>query len=125
MTMTRAEQNVDMMARLYDCRSAARGILGGSYKKTLEPWRGLIGRVMAAKELSTLQAAIDIGKHIDPSDGMSLMLAMAAAVEMIESPGEAVGAVDPCDGVVDGCPRAAESLSSLTVAAAPAPKEED
>ncbi len=35
-----------------------------------------------------------------------------------------VGAVDPVDGVVEGCPRASESLHSLTVAAAPAPKEE-
>lgn len=96
--MTRTEQDVDMMARLYDCRSASRGILGASYKNTLKPWRGLIGRVMVAKDFSTLQAVIDIGKHIDPSDGMSLMLAMAAAVEMIESP-EAADAVDLVDGV--------------------------
>ncbi len=37
---------------------------------------------------------------------------------------QAVDAVDPCGGVVEGCPRATEDLSSLTAAAAPAPKEE-
>ncbi len=95
-TMTRAEQDADMTARLYDCRSAARGILGASYVDTLKPWRDLVARVMAAKRMTVLQAAIDIGKHIEPSDGLSLMLAFAASVEMIESP-QATDAVDPVD----------------------------
>jgi hypothetical protein len=84
-TMTRAERDIEMTARLYDCRSAARGILGPSYVSTLRPWREFVGRVMEAKKLSTLQAVIDIGKHIDPCDGTALMLVMAAGVEMIES----------------------------------------
>jgi hypothetical protein len=83
--MNGIEQQVEMTGRLYDCRRAARWILGASYVDTLKPWRDLIARVMMAKRLSTLQAVIDIGGHIEPHDGMTLMLAFTAAVEMIES----------------------------------------
>lgn len=83
---SRAEQDIEMMNRLYDCRRAARGILGESYETTLKPWRDFVGRVMQAKSLTVLQAVIDIGLHLEPHDGMSLMLVMAAGVEMIEQP---------------------------------------
>jgi hypothetical protein len=92
-----AERDAEMTARLYDCRSAARGILGDSYVETLKPWRAVVEKVMAAKGKTVLSAVIDIGLHIDPSDGIALMLVMAAGVEMLESPGSGLR-VDPVDG---------------------------
>lgn len=84
---SRAEQNVEMADRMYDCRRAARGILGKNYAERLEPWRELIARVMTVKGKTTLSAAIAIGQSIDASDGIALMLLFAAAVEMVEEAG--------------------------------------
>jgi hypothetical protein len=85
--MTRAEQNVKVASDLYDARRAARFLLGASYVETLRPYRDFIGRVMAAEGLTVLRAALKIGLSIPPSDAIPLMCVMAAAVEMIESPG--------------------------------------
>lgn len=119
--MNRAEQNIDMMNWLYDCRRAARGILGDSYAATLTPWREFIRRVMQAKGLSTLPAALDIGKHVEPHDGLSLMLVFAAGVELIESPA-LTNAIDPTDGSDNGMtPR--ENASSPEHKSLPEPQE--
>lgn len=85
--MRLAEQNVQIADRLYECRRAARSLLGANYTATLQPWRDLIDLAKVAKGLTTLQAAIDLSGHLDPAvdEGMALMLIFAAAVETLEA----------------------------------------
>lgn len=82
--MTRAEDNINVAADLYEARRAARFLLGAKYTETLEPYREFIARVMVAENLPVLRAALKIGQSIPASDGVPLMCVMAAAVEMIE-----------------------------------------
>jgi len=84
--MTRAEQKVQVAADLYEARRAARFLLRDSYEATLRPYRELIARVMADRQVPVLSAALMLGQEIPPADGIPLMCVMAAAVEMIESP---------------------------------------
>jgi hypothetical protein len=83
--LQRHKADVKLAAWLYDCRSAARGLLGDSYAETLKPYRAFISRVMREKKLPVLRATLDIGKHIAEGDPVPLMMLMAAAVEMMES----------------------------------------
>lgn len=82
--MTRHDEDIEMTARLYECRTAARSILGAGFDSTLEPWRAVIAARMQAQHCSVLQAVIDLGAPL--VDGLALMLLMAAAVELIEQP---------------------------------------
>lgn len=83
--MTRHEQTLTIVARCYECREAARLLLRERYDSTVQSWRQLIAERMAREQKSILQAALVIGQAIPPSDGVPLMMLMAATVEMIES----------------------------------------
>jgi hypothetical protein len=84
--MTRAEQDINTAAKLYEARRAAKFILGARYAETLRPYRDFIGHVMASEGLPVLRAALKIGLSIPPTDAIPLMCVMAAAVEMMEEP---------------------------------------
>lgn len=73
-------------ARMYECRRAARSILGDKFDATIAPWKAVIADHMQRERRSVLQALIDLGAriHEDDVDGVLLMLLTAAAVEMIE-----------------------------------------
>lgn len=95
MLKTRAEQDVKMAGRLYECRDAARLILGSRYAETIAPWKVVIGAHMHAGTLSVLQAVIRIGHTLRGDDATVLMLVMAAAVEMMEHPASAASLAVP------------------------------
>lgn len=77
--MTRAEQNVELTADLYEARRAARFLLRDRYAETLQPYRDFIARVMADESLPVLRAALKIGQSIPPADAIPLMCVLAAA----------------------------------------------
>lgn len=77
-------QDLNVTAKLYECRDAARWILGETYDDTLYPWRGVIADYMAQTHVTVLQAALRLSERTRPDEGPVVMLIMAAAVEMIE-----------------------------------------
>jgi hypothetical protein len=87
----RPEQNVRAVGQMYDCRRAAKFILGARYGETIDQWRLIISKQMRQSGDSVLQAALHLGEKSSPSaDGTVLMFIMAAAVEMIEEPASSV-----------------------------------
>ena len=82
------EQQIKIAARLYECRDAARFLLGARYATALTPWRALISDQMARAQMSVSQAVLYLGERTPVGDGAALLLMMAAAVEMIEEPPE-------------------------------------
>lgn len=76
--------DLNVTAKLYECRDAAKFILGSTYDETLYPWRHVISDYMQLTHASILQAAVYFGSRTKPDEGPVVMLIMAAAVEMIE-----------------------------------------
>lgn len=83
-TQTRHEQDTVTMHQMYECRKAARLILGDDYAASMVNWSAVIAAKMAEGQLSVLQAVIALGLHLDEHDGIPLMVLISAAVEMIE-----------------------------------------
>lgn len=73
---------VQIAAKLYECRDAARTILGDKYPERMREYGDSIRSVAAAKECSELVA----GKMLAEAagGGMTTVLVLAATVEIIE-----------------------------------------
>lgn len=112
--MDRAERDVKMAARLYECRDAARFILGDKYPATMTLWRDAIVAQMARGQLSVLQATLALCREMTGETEVVTMLIMAAAVELIESP-VACDAVGERPTARRASPRVEKSSSSSSV----------
>jgi hypothetical protein len=111
--MTRHEQEIEMMARLFECRTAARFLLRERYDETLAPYRDLIGAVMAREKVLPLHAVLWLAEPLPVSDAVPLMLLMAAAVDLIEAaPTVNAGASPLAGGATESAP---DPSSSSTV----------
>lgn len=80
----RDEVDAILTARMYECRSTARTLLGDHYTDTMRFYREVITAEMKRRQCSILSAVIAIGVEIPESEDVPRMCLMAAAVEMIE-----------------------------------------
>lgn len=76
-----AEEQVQMAAKLYECRRTARTLLGDRYKAKIQPIKDGLIAIAARDGVSVLSAAIAAAKRVD---GLDSILVLAAAVEIAE-----------------------------------------
>jgi hypothetical protein len=76
-----AEQTTKMAARLYECRDAARSLLGAHYAQDMALWAMAIRGTAQTDGCSELAAATKMAKE---TDGFGAIVVMAAFVEMTE-----------------------------------------
>jgi len=72
---------IQMAAKLYECRDAARSLLGTHYKRDMELWALAITGVAASDKCSELAAANKMAKE---AGGFGAIVVLAAYVEMAE-----------------------------------------
>ena len=76
---------VQMAARLYECRDTAKSFFREEYKIKLEPYAHILKEVMKANNLEAIPALLKISQtHTYQESGMAQMMFMAAVVELIE-----------------------------------------
>ena len=76
---------VQMAAKLYECRDTAKRIFKEEYKAKLEPYIHLVQIVMKANNLEEIPALLKISQtETYQENPMGQMLFMAAVVELIE-----------------------------------------
>lgn len=76
---------VQMAAKLYECRDTAKRFFREEYAEKLKPYTHIIQAVMKANNLDVIPALLKISKTETYNDnGMTQMLFMAATVELIE-----------------------------------------
>jgi hypothetical protein len=75
------EKDIQTMNRLFECRRAAKSILREKYDERMEEWRGAIREGVRRSGKVPLQVALALSGD---SDGMVVLLLMAAAVDVIE-----------------------------------------
>jgi hypothetical protein len=76
-----AEQAIAITAKLYECRRAARSLLGAHYKRDMDLWATSIrdgAKLVGVSELAVAQA---IARK---TDGFGALIVLAAYVEMME-----------------------------------------
>lgn len=81
---TEIEERVQLAARLYDARSAARTIYGATYATRMTEWIALLRRAMAETQQPPLSACLVLCEQA-PIDSTAPLFLMAAAVEIIEA----------------------------------------
>jgi hypothetical protein len=79
---------VQMTAKLYDCRDAARRMLGAHYKQGMEGWALMIRNYAETNRCDDLAAAM---KLAEGGDGFMQITILAAYVEMKEPSAESAG----------------------------------
>jgi hypothetical protein len=76
---------VQVVAKLYECRDTAKRFFGQEYKKKLEPYTHIIKAVMKANNLEEIQALFKISQtETYQENPMGQMMFMAAVVELTE-----------------------------------------
>ena len=76
---------VQMAAKLYECRDTAKSFFGDKYPEKLKPFTELIKAVMKANKMDELHALLKLAETKTYQDnGMNQMMFMAATVELIE-----------------------------------------
>ena len=73
---------IQMAAKFYEAREAARFILGDTYGTRIEQWTRLVRRVMDAKQKPAMSACLELMQADDNPHAQLLLL--AATVEVIE-----------------------------------------
>lgn len=85
---TKMEQAIKVMARLYECRDAAKSfarLTKKPYIETLKPYMHIVEQVMKANRVDHLDALLIISKtQTYQEEGMAQMKFMAAVVELME-----------------------------------------
>lgn len=80
---------VGIAAKMYEARRTLKFLLPDQFHARCQHWQEIIKKVSAGKELSDLEAVIDMLRVIQP-DGMAQLWLLAAYVEMIEPSTEGV-----------------------------------
>lgn len=76
---------VQMAAKLYECRDTAKRFFKEEYKTRLEPYTHIVKQVMKANNIEEIPALLKISKtETYQENGMAQMMFMAAVVELIE-----------------------------------------
>lgn len=83
--MRATEQQVNIAAKMYQCRGAAKQLYGKEYREKLDWYTCRIYEYQKAQKVETLPAVLAIcGLPSVKENEMAVMLFMAAAVEIIE-----------------------------------------
>lgn len=78
------EEQIKLAARLYKCRDTAKSFLGIKYSEKMAVYQKYIKAAMVKHNTDDeITATMKMAKDVD-ADGMTVMLLMAACVEMIE-----------------------------------------
>jgi hypothetical protein len=72
---------VQIAAKLYECRDAARSLLGAHYKRDMDMWAIAIRALAERDKCSDLNAATKMARE---ADGFGAIVVLAACVEMTE-----------------------------------------
>ena len=72
---------VQLSAKLYDCRDAAKRLLGEHFKRDMDLWEIAIRRIAESRQSSNLNAAMALAKE---ADGFGAIVILSAFVEMTE-----------------------------------------
>lgn len=79
------EQQIKMAAKLYRCRDTAKRFFGEEFKEKIQPYKKIIADVAKDKNIGELEAMMKICDiDVIKNNGWTLILLMAAAVEMVE-----------------------------------------
>ena len=79
------EQQIKMAAKLYRCRDTAKRFFGEEFNDKIQPYKKIISDVAKDKNISELEAMMKIcDDDVIKNNGWTLMLLMAAAVELLE-----------------------------------------
>lgn len=82
------ERTIKIAAKLYECRDTAKSLAkvkGMDYQAMLLPYRKVIEQQKLTRGLEPLEAILQISKNNSYNeDGMTQLLFMAAAVEIME-----------------------------------------
>lgn len=76
-----SEQSIRLSARLYECRDAARTLLGENYAIRIAEYGQLITRLARKEQITPLAAATRLGQALG---GFGAVIALAAFVELVE-----------------------------------------
>jgi hypothetical protein len=77
------EDQIKMAAKLYRCRDTAKGILKEDYHNRIADYKAVINQWNKTHDTDTLESVITICAMPD-LNGVTIMMFMAAAVEIIE-----------------------------------------
>ena len=91
--MNATEQHVALAAQMYECRAAARRLLGDKFRERMEERARIVRAVAKRDNCNDIVAGATIIKETG-AQGMDALLMMAAIVEMTE----------PSNVKVSGCP---------------------
>ena len=72
---------LQMAAKLYECRDAARSLLGAHYKRDMDLWATAIRGVADSDKTSELAAATKMARE---ADGFGAIVILAAYTEMAD-----------------------------------------
>ena len=78
------KKKVEIASKMYQARDAVIGLIGQEkFKRRVAEFRPIMEGMCAKKEISEMQATIEILKGLE-GDGMASLLAMAACTEIME-----------------------------------------
>jgi hypothetical protein len=79
------EEQIKLAAKLYRCRDTARRFFTDEYQAKIEPYKLLIKGYAEEKNIDEMAAVMKIcSDDVIKNNGWTVMLLMAAAVELIE-----------------------------------------
>ena len=79
--MNATQQQVQMAAKLYECRDTAKRLFGDGYKARMDAYAKTIKSMTKTTDMNELQAAMHAAKQ---TGGMAAVCYLAAFVEMTE-----------------------------------------
>lgn len=80
----KAEEAIQMANKLYEARKGVKMLYGESWRKKIEPFTNTIRQKMQVDAIDELQATMRICNEVIERSPISVMLFLAAAVELIE-----------------------------------------
>lgn len=81
--MNANEQHVEIAAKMYECRTAARSILGDKYQDKMRELAQVVMAVAERDQCNPIVAGATVIKTAG-LEGMQSLMLMAAVVEMVE-----------------------------------------
>ena len=81
--MRTQEQNISTAAQMYECRVAARRLLGDKYQEHMDERARVVKAVAKRDKCNDIVAGATVIKEAG-LEGMQALLLMAAVVEMVE-----------------------------------------
>lgn len=79
------EKEIKIAAKFYECRDTAKLFYKDKFYENIEPHTNIIKAVMKANQVDVLPSILIISKtNMYKDNGMTQMLFMAAAVEILE-----------------------------------------